>query len=536
MDGNFSFFALPDHAGTPPEKLQVDTEGNPLRKRQPHRKSRYGCATCKQRKVKCDETTPACLNCTKRNLQCSFKTPLRVKDVHPKRRIQATPNTGSPQIAPSGSLVLLDRRHKEHSEVDFSCIYPFSVSGRGVEVKDFWKCWQTAHRGPYAGLPQIPPIQWLQMLEKHSRDHRGGVACPTCFARAGIRPEDRIEELNDMEDVTPFCNLIELVPNISPTEKDLLLHFEEFTSENLALSTSLWRTVVLRTALKCDFVKNAVLLVATAHKNHYSDPHHHSREVDLQYVSSTLSGLRSALNSEMTAANFEAIISATILFVHYVWAQMEQELNGDIDIALCFRQTSDHFHGLKDCIIVAQDVFMQTNWARVLLYSPRVNLERYLMESIPMSDKLERIFLHCTECGLGARMTANASENNMCAIRRLIIVLNVICISSPDIESSGLLPDIHRYLFTWPTSGRWSTKGFILQVGEGNPASLTILLYYYAAILRVYTKKIWWMRDGATKMFNKLRSKLDGHCSRCIDIPLSLLAVPEQHKATGCNL
>jgi len=52
MDGNFSFFALPDPAGTSPEKLQVDTEGNPLRKRQPHHKSRSGCATCKRRKVK----------------------------------------------------------------------------------------------------------------------------------------------------------------------------------------------------------------------------------------------------------------------------------------------------------------------------------------------------------------------------------------------------------------------------------------------------------------------------------------------------
>ena len=283
-------------------------------------------------------------------------------------------------------------------------------------------------------------------------------------------------------------------------------------------------------------MKNAVLLVARSHKNHYSPSQNHSREVDLQYVSNTLSGLRSALNSEMTAANFEAIISCSILFVHYVWAQMEQELNGDIDIALCFRQTSDHFHGLKDCIIVAHEVFLQTKWARILLYSPRVNLERYLMQSQPISDKLESIFLHCISCGLGTGMTSNASENNMCAIRRLIIVLNVICIASPDIESSGLLPDIHRYLFTWPTSGRWSTKGFILQLGEGNPASLTILLYYYAAILRVNTEKIWWMRDAATKMISKLRPKLDGHCSRCIDLPLSLLAVPEQQNTVSCNL
>ena len=230
----------------------------------------------------------------------------------------------------------------------------------------------------------------------------------------------------------------------------------------------------------------------------------------------------------MTAANFESIISCAILLVHYVWLHLEMDLNGDIDIAVCFRQISDHFHGLKDCIIVAHDVFTHTKWAKVLLYSPRINLERCLIVSQPMSDKLENIFLHCVSCRIGAKSAGNCSENNLSAIRRLTIVLNVICISSPDIESSGLLPDIYRYLFTWPTSGRMSTKGFILQVCEGNPASLTILLYYYAAILRVYTDKIWWMKDGATKMFNKLRSKLEGHCSRCIDIPLALLAVPEQ--------
>lgn len=211
---------------------------------------------------------------------------------------------------------------------------------------------------------------------------------------------------------------------------------------------------------------------------------------------------------------------------------MEQDLNADIDIAVCFSQTSNHMHGLKDCIIVARNVFNRTKWARVLLYSPKVNLHRYLMQSRSTADRLEKVFLHCVDCGLGTTDADNASSVNISAIRRLIVVLNVICISSPDVESSGLLPDIYRYLFTWPTSGRTSTKGFVLQLGEGNPVSLTILLYYYAAVLRVYTDKIWWMRDGAVMMFNKLSSKLGGHCSQCTDIPLSLLARPGQQVAT----
>ncbi len=282
-----------------------------------------------------------------------------------------------------------------------------------------------------------------------------------------------------------------------------------------------------------------MFLVAGAHMkfmNRNLFAHQTNCTNDLQYISSALSGLRSALTSEMTVANFESIINCTILLIHYAWACMENDLNGDIDIAMNFSRTSDHFHGLKDCMFVAHEVFRHTKWALVLLYSPRINLERYLMQSQSMADKLENVFLHCLSCGLGIKVSVNACDDNISAIKRLIIPLSVICMSSPDIESTGLMSDLYRYLFTWPPSGRTSTKGFILKVGEGNLVSLTILLYYYAAILRVYSEKIWWMRDGATMMFNKLRAKLGGRCSRCTDIPLSLLALPERHEDVPYDL
>ncbi|KAK0450492.1 uncharacterized protein EV420DRAFT_737289 [Desarmillaria tabescens] len=41
----------------------------------PHQKTRTGCKTCKQRKVKCDETLPICNNCTKRGVDCVWNDP-----------------------------------------------------------------------------------------------------------------------------------------------------------------------------------------------------------------------------------------------------------------------------------------------------------------------------------------------------------------------------------------------------------------------------------------------------------------------------
>lgn len=42
------------------------------KKRRHHSKSRRGCANCKKRRVKCDETHPKCHNCEHMGLECSF--------------------------------------------------------------------------------------------------------------------------------------------------------------------------------------------------------------------------------------------------------------------------------------------------------------------------------------------------------------------------------------------------------------------------------------------------------------------------------
>ncbi|KAL3457445.1 hypothetical protein BJX64DRAFT_268831 [Aspergillus heterothallicus] len=39
-----------------------------------HHKSRYGCAPCKRRRIKCDEKKPVCGHCAQRSVECSFKT------------------------------------------------------------------------------------------------------------------------------------------------------------------------------------------------------------------------------------------------------------------------------------------------------------------------------------------------------------------------------------------------------------------------------------------------------------------------------
>ncbi|UPK97389.1 hypothetical protein LCI18_008324 [Fusarium solani-melongenae] len=72
---------------TPPNSMVLDKVGQPTadktpcprtrprpegRSRRRHHKSRSGCRPCKSRRVKCDETQPACNNCTRRDVVCEY--------------------------------------------------------------------------------------------------------------------------------------------------------------------------------------------------------------------------------------------------------------------------------------------------------------------------------------------------------------------------------------------------------------------------------------------------------------------------------
>ncbi|RDL38261.1 uncharacterized protein BP5553_02601 [Venustampulla echinocandica] len=71
--------------------------------RKPHRKTRTGCRTCKQRKIKCDEKRPSCTNCLKHSVACDFF--LSPANLSPGSSV-ASPANSLPQYVstPSGSV------------------------------------------------------------------------------------------------------------------------------------------------------------------------------------------------------------------------------------------------------------------------------------------------------------------------------------------------------------------------------------------------------------------------------------------------
>lgn len=94
--------------------LSLEKQQKPS-KRRPHSKSRRGCATCKRRRVKCDETHPICKNCQHLDLECSFST-----------------NAPAPFV--QGSLNIMDIRLFHH----YTTVVWKTIVAAGISNDEIW--------------------------------------------------------------------------------------------------------------------------------------------------------------------------------------------------------------------------------------------------------------------------------------------------------------------------------------------------------------------------------------------------------------
>ncbi|KAG0673120.1 hypothetical protein C6P42_002963, partial [Pichia californica] len=56
---------------------------NHFRLKRKHKKSKNGCSVCKSRRIKCDQTIPACINCTHKDITCPYlsMTPYQISRI-----------------------------------------------------------------------------------------------------------------------------------------------------------------------------------------------------------------------------------------------------------------------------------------------------------------------------------------------------------------------------------------------------------------------------------------------------------------------
>ncbi|KAL4923128.1 Zn(II)2Cys6 transcription factor [Aspergillus undulatus] len=108
------------------------------RVKRPHTKSRRGCYSCKTRRIKCQETKPACANCLHKDLDCVYPRKDREQGLvvaQPQTQVQkqssaSSPDEPSPTLSPSSQLSATpfsgdDLRFWHHFLVDARPHLPF---------------------------------------------------------------------------------------------------------------------------------------------------------------------------------------------------------------------------------------------------------------------------------------------------------------------------------------------------------------------------------------------------------------------------
>lgn len=168
------------------------------------------------------------------------------------------------------------------------------------------------------------------------------------------------------------------------------------------------------------------------------------------------------------------------------------------------------YRGLTSVVLKLFDTVERSRFSSMLKYSPRMRIECHLGSCTVPSD--EAIFAHCLTCTKISNTQNVHLDDFIDLSRRLMTILHALKLRRRDLETSDLILDIARYLFSLPNL---LPDGFIglLMIEDGR--AQVMLLYYFAAVSRLPTERFWWMRERAVYMFEAISTNLGDTCMEC---------------------
>lgn len=425
----FGCFSLP----TRPNNTfvsDIGSDGQPMRQRKVHGKSRYGCRNCKQRKVKCDEEKP-CGHCIKRKDKCSLLFPDRAS---PKRKAPAVK-------IPSSSTPVTKSRTEA------------TVSKAEVEYQQ-----------SLCSVTSLPFQQTSPINLQHLR---------------------------------------------------LLHQFETLTYNTFIFDPEAWKATVLSLAFENTFLMHTVLLLTASHLEHLQPQNHRYRPMIFEHLSQALPGLRIALDTVPGTQNGlgDALMACSCLLLQYSW---ESPVSGGSWSADYDDEGWETLLGLYSGVRNIVFTFWElkhggscfTPW---LIYSPKTSIEQYFIDQ-PIPPDLEACFHHVLTCN----KISNDLETDFAACQYaadgLIVIWRALKLGLPALETSDIYLDTARFLFTWPNL---HPAGLLNLTASKRVRAQVILLYYFAAVIRLRSERFWWMRRRAVYMFDSIFDRLKDKCDVC---------------------
>lgn len=249
---------------------------------------------------------------------------------------------------------------------------------------------------------------------------------------------------------------------------------------------------------------HSVLSMAAAHINFEQPGDARIVEAELYHQSAAISGLREALNMEITASNSDALFACSMLLYHHAWTRTDDD-GDDPSLAIDFP------HGLRDLIplgtgirgLVMETVISRTGiWQETMAYSPRVALNM-CMRGTRFPEVVEARFeeQYLAACPEDPNKASWKYEAFMTECRRLIPVISTLRLREEGSDTTLVTKSVVRYLFTWPVL---LGDGFFELMRQRDPLWELILFHFFQAVVRPKIMSMWWSKKRANFMLQKI--------------------------------
>ncbi|KAI0427967.1 hypothetical protein F5Y09DRAFT_13864 [Xylaria sp. FL1042] len=145
--------------------MSANRDVNLIRKRKAHNKSRHGCANCKLRGIKCDETKPYCKRCESFNVVCCYGSKLSPENLSAKQSFRVHIDTTSRTVvrSPPAPLPISGSRHSAETYQLVAEDIPFIEK---FQRRTVWTLGTVATHHVYAA--KILPLAFTNPLLMHT--------------------------------------------------------------------------------------------------------------------------------------------------------------------------------------------------------------------------------------------------------------------------------------------------------------------------------------------------------------------------------
>jgi hypothetical protein len=320
--------------------------------------------------------------------------------------------------------------------------------------------------------------------------------------------------------------------SLNMSHMHLFHHFSTLTSGTLILGPQLWKEKAVPTAFKVthllltlitvsglmivqyEYLMHSMLFMAASHLRHLQPEEGIYRKEELEHFSQVIPAFNAALSGPITENNLYALCACSLLILQYSWACPDltgREANNAIDFG--FGSLLGLYSGMRRLalsLLTIHDPYLHS----IMLRRPIEIISRY-SENTNIPAELEDFFSHCCLCAEWCGPGDKHFSIRMEAASRLIPVLSALKLGEGELEASGLMSDISRYLFVLPLL---SSEEYAQLLRNNDEASLVILLYYFSLVRRLLSGKYWWMRERSAHLCEWLLVRLGNRCERCVGL------------------